>query len=106
MSEVDFLVKLRDAACMIKDACDERLEKMAPAGVQKGAPKNYDIEKIAWQDAAGDKGPFQKTQDVNSADYKALLEDVQAHKGKMTVSGWFVWVFQDGTTLGRKKRSF
>ncbi|MCJ7761651.1 hypothetical protein MUP59_11020 [Candidatus Bathyarchaeota archaeon] len=30
MSSVDFLVKLRDAACMVKDACDEQLEKIAP----------------------------------------------------------------------------
>lgn len=37
MSTVDFLVKLRDAACMIKDACEEQLEKMGPPRV-KAAP--------------------------------------------------------------------
>lgn len=104
MSEVDFLVKLRDAACAIKDACEERIEKLAPAEVK--GEKGYDIEKISWSDATGDKGPFQKSSDDNSPDFKLLLKDVHGHKGKMTVAGWFVWVFQDGVTLGRKKRSF
>jgi hypothetical protein len=109
-SEVEFLVKLRDAAAMILDGCESRLESLAPAGVRQASAtaqkKDYDIEKIQWQDAKGDKGPFQKSADVNSLDHKQLLKDVQAHKGKMTVQGWFVWVFQDGSTLGRKKRSF
>jgi hypothetical protein len=30
MSSIDFLVKLRDAAHMIQDACEEYLEKLAP----------------------------------------------------------------------------
>jgi hypothetical protein len=30
MAEVDFLVKIRDAACMVKDACEEKLERLAP----------------------------------------------------------------------------
>jgi hypothetical protein len=27
---VDFFVKVRDAACMIKDACEKEVEKLAP----------------------------------------------------------------------------
>lgn len=37
MSSVDFVVKLRDAACMVKDACEEFLEKMAPSQAKQGA---------------------------------------------------------------------
>jgi hypothetical protein len=38
LSEVDFLVKLRDAALIIKDACEERLEKMAPVEAREKKP--------------------------------------------------------------------
>jgi hypothetical protein len=91
---------------MIADAFDEYLETLAPQAGHPEAAKSYDIEKIKWQDAKGDKGPFQKSIDFDSLDHKQLLKDAQAHKGKLTVQGWFVWVFQDGSTLGRKKRSF
>ena len=65
---------------------------------------SYEIEKIRWEQAQGTSGPYEKSTDVNSLDFKALLADVQKHGGKMTVSGYFVWAFQNGATLGRKKR--
>jgi hypothetical protein len=34
-----------------------------------------------------------------------MLKDLQAHNGKLTKEGWFYWVFQNGTTVGRKKRN-
>lgn len=37
MSSVDFVVKLRDAAHMIADACEEYLEKMAPSETKQVA---------------------------------------------------------------------
>lgn len=105
-AEIEALVKIRDGHRMIADAFDEYLETLAPQAGHPEAAKSYDIEKIKWQDAKGDKGPFQKSIDFDSLDHKQLLKDAQAHKGKLTVQGWFVWVFQDGSTLGRKKRSF
>ena len=65
---------------------------------------SYNIEKIPWEQAQGTSGPYEKSTDVNSLDFKALLADVQKHGGKMNVSGYFVWAFQNGATLGRKKR--
>jgi hypothetical protein len=100
-TDVDFLVKLRDAACLIKDACEERLESLAPPGA--GPSTSYDLNKIAWQSAEGSKGLYEKTAGDGSSDYKALLEDLKTHKGKMNVAGWFVWLFENGTTIGRKK---
>lgn len=35
MSHVEFLVKLRDAAHMVADACEEYLEKMAPPATKQ-----------------------------------------------------------------------
>ena len=73
-------------------------------GPAKEEKPSYNIEKIRWEQAQGTSGPYEKSIDVNNLDFKALLADVQKHGGKMTVSGYFVWAFQNGSTLGRKKR--
>jgi hypothetical protein len=72
-------------------------------GVVEEKPK-YDIEKIKWEKAQGAKGEFERSEDVNSQDFKELLKDVQAHGGKMTVGNYFVWSFKNGSVLGRKPR--
>jgi hypothetical protein len=97
LSEADFLVKLRDGATMIADACQERLEKLAPAGV-----KGWDAEKIKWVQAQGSSGPYEKSDDVDSLDFKLMLKDLQEHNGKLSCNGYFYWVFTNGSTVGRK----
>lgn len=55
MSNVDFLVKLRDAAHMIADACEEYLEKMAPSETKQGAAvkeETFNILKFEAQEGA------------------------------------------------------
>jgi hypothetical protein len=69
----------------------------------KKEAKNYDIEKIAWTDAEGSSGPYQRSEDVNSLDFKTLLKDLQEHGGKFRKNGYFLWVFRNGATIGRKK---
>jgi hypothetical protein len=64
---------------------------------------DWDPEKIKWQETAGPSGPFQKSDDVNNPEFKVMLKDLQAHKGKMTKNGWFYWVFKNGATVGRKR---
>jgi hypothetical protein len=68
--------------------------------------KNYDIEKISWVPKQGDKGPYEQSDDINNHNHKELLKDLAAHKGKMAIGQFFVWTFQNGSTIGRKKRSF
>ena len=66
--------------------------------------ESYDMNKIKWEDREGGKGPFQKTDDVNSPDFKKLLRDLQTHKGKMRKAGYFLWIFENGSTIGRKRK--
>lgn len=99
MSDVDFLVALRDAACMIKDACEAQLERMAPVEV-----RGIDMDKIRWVKASGEHGDYEKSEDINNAEFKRLLQVLDEHKGKMQVGEFFVWKFQNGPTIGRKKR--
>jgi len=70
----------------------------------KEAVLDWDPEKIKWQEATSPSGSFQKSDDVNNPEFKAMLKDLQAHNGKMTKNGWFYWVFKNGATVGRKKR--
>jgi hypothetical protein len=57
MSQIDFLVKMRDAACMIKDACEEQLEKLAPPGVKQtsAAVKEETFNILKWDPQEGAK---------------------------------------------------
>jgi hypothetical protein len=98
--DVEFYVKLRDAAALILDACNDKLEGMAPPGTSPTGP-SYDVKKIAWQQAQGTKGPYERTEGDNAPDYQALLKDLQAHKGKMNIGGAFYWLFENQTTIGR-----
>jgi len=62
MSEVDFLVKVRDGAALILDACQERLEKLMPTPSEPV----WSAEKIVWRPSEGDKGPFEKCTDFQN----------------------------------------
>jgi hypothetical protein len=57
MSQIDFLVKMRDAACMIEDACDEQLEKLAPPGAKQtsAAVKEETFNILKWDPQEGAK---------------------------------------------------
>jgi hypothetical protein len=105
-AEIEALVKIRDGHRMIADAYDEYLETLAPQAGHPEAAKSYDIEKITWVPKQGDKGPYEQSDDINNHNHKELLKDLAAHKGKMTIGQFFVWTFQNGSTIGRKKRSF
>ena len=66
--------------------------------------QHYDVNKIKWVLSEGYKGQYEKSEDFNSLNHKSLLKDLQEHKGKMTKDGWFYWVFENGSTIGRKKK--
>lgn len=106
MSEVERLLELKEEAKKTSEslsrfayAIDQYLGELPPPTDEVG----YDLQRIAWQDAQGQRGPYQKTDDVNNNDYKALRKDLKEHNGKMRKHGFFLWVFQNGITVGRKK---
>jgi len=106
MSEVDFLVKLRDAACMVHDACEERLQTFGPPGVKdEKAGKNADIDmlKIPWVAATGSKGAYESADDPSNLEFQKLSTILGEHKGKMRIGPYFVWQFTNATKIGRKK---
>jgi len=81
MSEVPFLVKLRDAATMIADAANEQLEKIAPPEAKYD---EKDFDSLFWESKEGSKGPFQQTSKkaTNNSDLFQLLQKIlKDHNG-------------------------
>jgi hypothetical protein len=62
-------------------------------------------EKIKWDKTEGPKGPYEKSSPEQSENYKDMLKDLEAHKGKLTKDGYFYWLFNDNETVGRKQRT-
>lgn len=98
MSDIELFAKLQQGAQLIADACSEYLEKRAPVN------RHWSPSKIKWEEAQGSKGPYERSEDMNNPEFKAMLKDLQAHKGKLNRQGYFYWVFENGHTVGRKKR--
>jgi len=64
----------------------------------------FDVLKIKWQQRQNQKGPFEISEDYDNADHKVLLKFLTEHTGNCLVSqGFFMWVFPDLKTCGRKR---
>ena len=89
------------------EAANEYIESMKPAKALEsdGEKRKYDVNKIKWEQAEGASGPYECTEDINNTDYKALLQDLAAHKGKLNQDGYFYWTFKKSFTIGRKKKT-
>lgn len=71
-------------------------------------PARWSPEKIKWVQAEGSKGmyeryPAQGAKVESTPDYLNALKDIKQHGGRMIRNGYFLWVFQDGATVGRKR---
>lgn len=66
--------------------------------------ESWNREAIKWEQRQGAKGPFLRTEDFNNPEYKKMLRNLQQHKGKLSKGGYFFWVFENGSTVGCKKR--
>jgi hypothetical protein len=66
---------------------------------------SWNPDKIAWSKAQGSKGEYERSEDVNSLDFKNLLKDLADHRGSLTRDPWFYWTFKNGSVIGRKKKA-
>jgi hypothetical protein len=111
--EISLLLIERDVAQYRMERIDELINNIGEA--QKLAetlekePKdtrrwNWNPNDIRWTDATGNKGSYEKSEDYNSLDHKALIKDLASHQGKLSREGFFYWLFENGSTIGRKKK--
>ena len=63
---------------------------------------SWNPDKIEWFLAEGTSGPYERSEDVNNLDFKAMLKDLGEHKGKFQREGYFYWAFQKASIVGRK----
>jgi len=100
--DIEALVKLRDAFRMASEAIDEYVDSMAPKEV---AGFSWNPEKIKWVWVEGTSGLYERSEDVDNVEFKAMLRDLDDHKGKFQREGYFYWAFQKAAVVGRKRRS-
>jgi len=107
----DFEIFLEDF-CAFLDALEASIVKMKRQiaklmGVAKSEAKRewiWNPDKIKWEKAQGARGEFEKSEDFNNPEFKAMLKDLAKHDGKLTREGWFYWTYKNGSTVGRKRR--
>ncbi len=64
----------------------------------------WNPENITWEPAQGAKGPYERSDDVDNRNFRALVRELERFQGKLTRDGFFYWTFKNGTTIGRKQR--
>jgi hypothetical protein len=70
---------------------------------RKEPAETWNPAKIKWTEEEGFKGKYERSEDVNNPEFKAMLKDLQQHKGRLTREAYFYWVFENGSTVGRKQ---
>ncbi len=74
--------------------------------------KDYDLGQLRWEEREGSSGPYQAATERGNLEppryghWQALVKDLRDHDGKLTKQGYFLWLFQDEKTVGRKKQRY
>lgn len=71
---------------MILDGFSMLLKEQEP----KYTPK-YNLKKITWTQETGQKGPYEKAIEQDNQDFRALINDLEAHAGKLQRNEYFIW---------------
>ena len=105
MSEEDLKILAEDLLDFLRAVEASRVQLEMRINKLFGPGKaTWDPSKIKWTQTQGTRGPFEKSEDVDNPNFKAMLKDLSAHKGRMNREGHFYWTFPNGATVGRKKR--
>lgn len=56
----------------------------------------WNANKIKWNKAEGSKGPYERSEDLNNLEFKAMLKELASHNGKLRREGYFYWLFKNG----------
>lgn len=109
--QISLILIRRNALNYEAEQYDELLRKIGEAKgyaetktESKPAEPQWTPDRIKWEPTQGTAGPYERSEDVNSIDFKTLLKDLATHQGKLSKDGYFYWTFRNGYTVGRKKR--
>ncbi len=101
--EEKILQILSDLANTLEEAAITIKHNIAET-IGTGEEKTYDPNSIRWEQAQGQAGPYERSEDTNNPNFKQLTKDLTAHQGKLSRNGYFYWLFNNSSTVGRKKR--
>ena len=101
----NFIQDFLDMLNMFEAAIAKMKQQIAKLVGAEDKPKfQWNPDKIKWEKAEGSKGEFEKSEDFDNPEFKAMLKDLAQHNGRLTREGYFYWVYKNGATVGRKKR--
>lgn len=109
---VDFLVKLRDAAHMIADACEEHIERLAPSETKQAAVKEATFDILKFEKHQGAKiGEFEVAYKANNlpdkwdSAFSVLRQNNATIKSRYHGEGYaFAYWLYAADTIYRQKR--
>jgi len=115
MSEADFLVKVRDGATMIADACQERLEKLGPKETrQTVAVKEETFTMLKFENQEGAKiGSYQVAYEKNNIPEKFNTAHNILQQSNATINGRYrgqayvysYWLYGQGKIYRQKLKT-
>ena len=95
MSEIAFVAKLRDAAALMVQACNDYLNQQAP-----DTPQNA-FDKLPWKtvESQSDKGPYEQVQNDNSEAFMLLQRKLKDQNSFWKNKAYQYWFHRDDPNL-------
>ena len=98
--------KPTDALIAFLDAAEAGIAAARQILTGKGTKTwSWDPNKIQWREEEGFKGKYERSEDINNLEFKAMLKDIQEHKGSLWRDGYYYWAFEKSPIVGRKKKT-
>lgn len=70
----------------------------------KDVKVGWDPNLVLWEKAEGSRGEYERAEEVDNPEFKAMVKDLEAHQGTLTREGYFYWKFDRADVVGRKPR--
>jgi hypothetical protein len=99
----DYADGLEALSVKLKRDVAELMKKDSTSRPRPQSDLPADTEEIHWTAQIGAKDEYEKSVDTNNPRHQALLKTLVAHQGAMRSDNWFIWTFDDGVTIGRKR---
>jgi len=98
----DSLDSLREAEQALFAHVESSLDKQLKRD-SKRVPsiKPFNLEKIRWESKIGQSGPFERSVDRNNPEFQNVVNALRQQR-EVVIDGWYIWLFEDDKTLGRK----
>ena len=84
-----------------KETRDNKVKERTKPQRRETTDMQFDLNKIQWQHSQGKSGPFERSVDRDNPEFKKVVNALLEQR-TMVVNGWYVWLFKDDETLGKK----